>query len=348
MSVGKSVSLVLGICFLCIFLAGCEGDTGPIGPPGFTGTEGPPGSDFVPDPIADQVIGLMVVNAVGTDMNGAARITVTSREDAAPSATQVVAALMATAPVIDGRTSSANEWALVPLSSLQLTNLFGADNGISAADVQMGYDRANIYMRIRWTEVEGGAFLAAADTTWKMWTFDGSQWSQGNGDDKLFLVWETSPITGWDANGLTTIFDGTTFKTPAAGEQADLWMWSGTRTNYAGVFADKNVVYSTTNGEQDDFGIQYFIENTPQAGLPAYMKTHSPKVGSTYPLWAFEYGPFVNTIDWEAGATIPGVITLQPSVSAADVRAAAVFANGTWTVELRRVRNTGHHDDVVL
>src|SRR5690606_25374525 len=76
MSVGKSVSLVLGICFLCILLTGCEGDTGPIGPPGFTGTEGPPGSNFVPDPIADQVIGLMVVNAVGTDMNGAAKIDV--------------------------------------------------------------------------------------------------------------------------------------------------------------------------------------------------------------------------------------------------------------------------------
>ncbi len=348
MSVGKSVSLVLGICFIWICILGCEGDPGKIGPPGFDGPDGPDGGDFAPDPVADQVMSLMIVNGSSADFNGAAKVDVTSSATATPGASTLVATRVTSAPVIDGRASNTNEWIEAPVSTLQLGNLYGADNGITSAQVRLAYNRENVYMQIRWTEVASGSFDDVADTTWKQWTFDGLNWSQSGGDDRLYILWETTPISGWDANGVTSVFNGTTFKTPAAGEQADLWVWSATENYYSGSCGDKSVVFSAGDGLRTDLGLQYVIDNPADGPAPKYMLVNSPTTGSQYPLLSFEYGPYSSSLAWESGATIPGVITLQPSGSAADIKAAATYTNGTWTVELKRARNTGSYDDVAL
>jgi hypothetical protein len=54
----------------------------------------------------------------------------------------------------------------------------------------------------------------------------------------------------------------------------------------------------------------------------------------------------LDTLRWTDGATVPGYIFFIPTSSAADVQAVARFADDTWTVEMRRLRNTGNAEDV--
>ena len=128
MSVGKSVNLVIGVLFSAILVFGCEGDQGSQGPPGFGGPVGPPGNNFRPDPIATQTFGLMITNNSANDYNGAARVEITSDEAAVPSATRVVARLLARPAVIDGVDLGASEWGDAEASIITLSNLFGEDN----------------------------------------------------------------------------------------------------------------------------------------------------------------------------------------------------------------------------
>lgn len=348
MSVGKSVYLVIGVLFLAIFSFGCSGDQGSQGPEGFQGPPGPPGNNYTPDPIATQTFGLMITNGTPNDYNGAAKIEITSAEDAVPSATRVVARLMTTPPSIDGVDGGSDEWGDASASLVTLGNLFGADNGVSAASVRFGYDRQYVYAMVSWQEFETESFLPSADTTKNRWSFDGTNWSQAGGEDQLFLVWELNPISGWDASGVAAVFNGTSFKTSAAGERADLWLWQATQSNYALVVGDYNVGFSATDGKRLDVGSPYSLSNDPDGGVPRYMKSNSLLAGSTYPLRGFEFAKFDASLLWSAGATIPGYVTMVPSGSAADIHAVGKYLGDTWVVELRRARNTGNADDLGL
>lgn len=348
MSVGKSVYLVIGTLFLAIFLIGCEGDQGPAGPNGFDGPDGPDGPDFTPSPIATQTFSLMINNGTTADFNGAAKIEITSDANATPSASRVVAKLLSKSPTLDGIDRGTAEWGDALPSDIALTNLFGADNGITTARVRVGYDRNYVYAQFVWTETATGSFTVNADTTANIWRFNGSAWSRSGGEDRLFVAWDKNGVTGWEANGISSIFDGATFKTQAAGERADLWVWQSTRSYYATAAEDNVVKFSDTDGLASDVGAGLAFENDGVSGHPRFMKSNSPRTGSAYPLLAFDYAAYASGITWSTGATIPGYITLVPTGSAADVRAVATFFSDTWIVELRRARNTGNADDLAL
>lgn len=51
---------------------------------------------------------------------------------------------------------------------------------------------------------------------------------------------------------------------------------------------------------------------------------------------------------WQEGQALPAVVLQDPDGSRADVQATATFANGRWTVEIKRPLNTGHKDDLPL
>lgn len=348
MSVGKSVYLVIGALFTALVLIGCEGDQGLRGPDGFEGPVGPPGNNYSPAPIATQNFGLMITNGTAGDYNGAAKIEITSDANAVPAANRVVARVLTKAPITDGIDNGSAEWGGALASNVTLANLFGADNGIATAKVRFGYDRRFLYAQISWTEVDGGGFTIGADTTKDFWSFAEGNWNRSGGEDKLYLAWEMANITGWDANGVAAIFDGTNFKTAGDGERADLWVWQSTESYYADLVADNVVHFSDDNGFQADLGASASLANDAVGNVPHYMKSNSPKAGTAYPLMAFEYTKFAADNDWLGGATIPGYITMVPSGSTSDIRAVATFSGGTWVVELRRLRNTGYADDLGL
>lgn len=343
MSVGKTLRLGLGLCFLWLCIVGCEGDQGPQGPPGFDGQDGTQGQNFVPAPIADQVIGFLVNNSTSGDFNGALKVSVTSRADATPSATQIVARELAASPMIDGRIRG-DEWAALPQSTVAFGNVGGSDNGVANARVRLGYNRDYVFMLAEWTETVQAGFVAAADTTWRQWTYNASTWSQSGGEDRFFVLWEIGDVTGWDANGAGAVFNGSQFATQGS-ETADLWVWLSTQTYYVSTAADRVVISAATPLGGSDWGEPYSLLNGPSNSLPAYMAENSDTAGTNYPMRSFEYVGFDPDIRWLTGAKIPGVVSLIPTASLANVRAQARFDNGTWTLEIIRLRNTGWADD---
>ncbi len=348
MSVGKSVYLAIGVLFSAFVLFGCEGDQGSQGPNGFEGPTGPPGNNYSPAPVARQNFGLMVTNSTVGDFNGAAKVEITSDANASPAADRVVARLLTKAPTIDGIDGGAQEWGNAPVSNIALSNLFGADNGISTAKVRFGYDRNYVYALISWTETTAGEFAIGADTAKEMWNYTEGNWSRLGGEDKLYLAWEITAITGWDADGIAAIFDGSSFKTSNDSGRADLWVWQSTESYHADLVSDNVVVFAADNGLQRDLGAPAVLVNDAVGGTPRYMRSNSPKAGTSYPLLAFEYTAFEPGLGWFSGATIPGYITMVPAGSTADIQSIATFFSDTWIVELRRLRNTGYADDLGL
>lgn len=355
MSVGKYVLAFLAILCLTVVIAGCNGEDGPVGPPGFTGDDGPAGQNYAVAPVADRIVGILIANYTATDFVGAAKVTLTSDSTATPSADRVVARRMYTPPLIDGVDGADAEWGNVAASTIALDSMAGLNNGITSAAMRVGYDRKYVYMQVKWTEVVTGSFVQSADVSKQIWRYDSlprpSKWNRYGGEDKLILGWPITTITGWNVSGLSAIFDGSVFRTPAAGETADLWVWQSTETYYSGFLGDKIVRYAAA-GEASEFDAgtspAFAIENFATSNRPTYMRSGSPNTGSSYPLTAYEYVKFDTGIRWKNQATIPGYITFIPSGSTADVQSAATYSNGTWTVEMRRLRQTGNGDDAVL
>jgi hypothetical protein len=357
MSVGKSLVAFMAICYLAILIIGCTGDQGPVGPPGFPGTGGPPGQNQVVSPVAGRTFGILVANSTASDLVGAAKVMLTSDTNSVPGSDRVVARRLDTAPVIDGIDGGDAEWGSAVASTITLDSIAGKYNGITSALMRTAYDRQYVYMQVKWTEVAIDSFAPSKDVNKLMWSYDSastpakSKWVRTGGEDKLCLGWQLTTITGWSADGIKAIFDGSVFRTPVSGEIADLWVWQSTETFYSGFLADKVVRYADAgDASQFDAGTlpAFALENPATSGKPTFMRSGSPAEGTSYPLNSYEYTKFDTKMKWKNHATIPGYISFIPSGSTADVQSIATYNNGTWTVELRRLRQTGNGDDTVL
>jgi hypothetical protein len=354
MSVGKSFVAFMAICYLAILIIGCTGDQGPAGPGGFIGTEGPPGQNLVISPVADRTFGILVANSTASDFVGAAKVILTSDTNSIPGSDRVVARRLDTAPVIDGIDGGDAEWGSAVASTITLDSIAGKYNGITSALVRTAYDRQYVYMQVKWTEVTFDSFAPSKDVNKLMWSCDSAStpvWVRSGGEDMLCLGWQLTTITGWSTDGIKAIFDGSVFRTPASGEIADLWVWQSTETYYSGFLGDKVVRYADAgDASQFDAGTlpAFAIENSATSSKPTYMRSGSPAEGTSYPLYSYEFTKFDTKKTWKNHATIPGYISFIPSGSTADVRSTATYDNGTWTVELRRLRQTGNGDDTVL
>ena len=355
MSVGKSLVAFMAICYLAILMVGCSGDKGPVGPWGFPGTEGPPGQNVVINPVADRTFGILIANSTASDLVGAAKVSLTSDTNAVPGSDRVVARRLGKAPVIDGVDGGDAEWGSAAASTIALDSIAGKYNGITSALVRAAYDRQYMYMQVKWAEVAIGDFAQSADVNKGMWTLRSNKWSRSGGEDMLCLGWQLTAITGWSTDGIKTIFDGSVFRTPASGQIADLWVWQSTETYYSGFLGDKVVRYADAgDGSQFDAGtLPAFALENPAIIIsgktyPSYMRVGSPVTGTSSPLKSSEFTKFDASLKWKSPATIPGYISFTPSGSTADVQSTATYDNGIWTVELRRLRQTGNGDDTVL
>ena len=356
MSVGKLFVAFMAICHLAILIIGCTGDQGPVGPPGIPGTGGPPGQNQIVSPVADRTFGILIANSTASDLVGAAKVTLTSEISSVPGSDRVVARRLDKAPTIDGIDGGDAEWGSAVASTITLDSIAGKYNGITSAYMRAAYDRQYVYMQVKWTEVAIGSFAPTKDINKGVWSYDSTgnpaQWVRTGGEDKLSLGWQLTNITGWSTGGIKAIFDGSVFRTPVSGEMADLWVWQSTETFYSGFLADKVVRYADAgDASQFDAGTlpAFALENSATgSNVPIYMKSGSPVDGTSYPLNSYEFTKFDAGKKWKNGATIPGYITFIPSGSTANVQSTAAYNNGTWTVELRRLRQTGNGDDTIL
>lgn len=344
MSVGKLAIVTIGLICACLLLPGCEGDTGPQGPPGLPGVGGPPGADrSVPVP-SDRVFGLRISNGTAADYRWVADIQLTFDETQTPSASQVVGSLLDNAPTIDGVDNGAAEWGNAAVSNIPLSQIAGEDNGITSASVRFGYDLDYIYMQVSWTEVATGNFVVAADRTKDEWVREGTNWNRVGGEDVAWI--------GWDGAGSSSLTGKlATARTSAGAQQTgtvwDVWAYHSTITGYSPYLRDMAVWSDDANTIYLDAGFDFVADNIDNSN-PWRMRKNSSALGSAYPLRAFEATAYNAVLGWIAGATIPGYVFFEPSGSLIDVDAIAQFADGTWTLELRRLRNTGNGDDAAF
>ncbi len=361
---GTAFSLLL-MLLLASFL-GCEGDEGAQGPTGDQGPPGPPGPGGTSTPPPDMYFGLAIANNSDYDQNGNMRIRLTFADELVsdPGENVLVGYKLDKPPVFDGQDKGEEDWGTSELyvSEVALTNIRGADNGIGTLStpvtLRAGYDEEYVYFMVKWKEeaVENDdvVFTRSQSKTPDRWTHDRDDgtWRQRFNEDQLFIYWDISGIADWETQGAALLYqDGDSSVSLDRPGMVDVWHWMAGRTGLIGYFDDGFVQHNDTLqlGLQPDQGTAAYMANI-QDSLPKWMHREDPNYRSSPPFNMWDTSPFDAAANWDDNAEILGYVTVLPLGSRADLECnrmgwAQVFADH-WVVEFRRLRNTGHGDDV--
>ncbi len=150
-----------------------------------------------------------------------------------------------------------------------------------------------------------------------------------------------SPYQNYTGLGLVAMH------TNVPGDTADIWHWKSSRTGPSDHADDKYLIYAVgnANGRSSDSGSSAYSNNLLSGSNPQSM--HSS--GLAYmgdALLQADVVPFSGVAAQDD--QLPAVISTSPAGSRGDVQASAMFSGAPdyrWTVELRRLRNTGNSDD---
>jgi hypothetical protein len=183
---------------------------------------------------------------------------------------------------------------------------------------------------------------------------------QTGGEDRLVVFFPDEAATGWQDVAFKQFFGFSTGSSDTPSNLfVDVWAWGAARTRPVSVADDWSVGAA---GAEPDAGKSPYVNNyIASDSFPRYMNRRDPNIRTSqtakataaiYPLWYFDAVGY-SRLGWERGTDrspitcyLPGIITMIPSGSRADVYAAARFDNGFWTVEMKRARRTHNGDDV--
>ncbi len=150
-------------------------------------------------------------------------------------------------------------------------------------------------------------------------------------EDALSILWN---VNSTNFLNCTSLCHGNQMNTDTK-ESADLWYWAAARTNPRKCADDRSLAET---GFVDDTGTAPFkLNGTGTEPEFATAKDPGANVAFIYDSTATKY---YATLDWVGGNRVPGYVLSWPTGSRADVRAAGKFANGKWTVEIRRRLDT--------
>lgn len=136
--------------------------------------------------------------------------------------------------------------------------------------------------------------------------------------------------------------------TNIVGDSVDLWHWKSTRTSPSGYADDENLIYATgsDNAIVPDSGSATYSDNQLVGGSPEYRYSSGLNYMDDV-LFIEDTVSFDGTPSPSQGQQIPSIIGKQPTGSSGDIEAGAHYdpALNRWTVEFRRLINTGNNDD---
>ncbi len=137
------------------------------------------------------------------------------------------------------------------------------------------------------------------------------------------------------------------------GKFLDLWQWRAARSNPVG-YAGDDFVFEY---RKSDDGMQPFktpdepewmydqsitgFKAIPESRFEEHIRDFPLIIGET----AVKFDP---EVDFQKGDILSRRVLRKPEGSAGDVTANGSYANGVWTVELRRKLDTGNPDDKIL
>ncbi len=180
------------------------------------------------------------------------------------------------------------------------------------------------------------------------------------GEDRLVVFFPDEAAAGWQDVAFKQFFGFSTGSSDIPSNLfVDVWAWGAARTRPVSIADDWSI---SAAGAKPDGGQAPYMDNyIASDSLPRYMNRRDPNVRTSpgskstvaiYPLWYFDAVGY-SRFGWEKGTDrtpincyLPGIITMIPSGSRADVYTAARFDNGFWTVEMKRARRTHNGDDV--
>jgi hypothetical protein len=251
-------------------------------------------------------------------------------------------------PTLDGDGGDV-AWTMAQASTVPVS---GGKIGEVDATLKAVYTASDIYMLLQWPD-------ATMSIDKNMWTFDGSEWSKTGNEDRFGILWNINDsIADFNSGGCAVVCHAGMW-TNGDAEFGDMWHWKAARGNPMGYVDDKylnNTADAEDGGRHGDGGDSTYSDNKDEDGdgAPDYLWSSNapsapPAVSdalATRFLLRAEEATYSETnplkgVAWEASDTIPGYRLREPGGSRSDVQALGVWADGVWTVEVKRALDTG-------
>ncbi len=251
-------------------------------------------------------------------------------------------------PTLDGAGTDA---AWVEANALTV-HVSGGKAGEVDVTLKAVYSASDVYMLLEWAD-------ETMSIDKKMWSLDGSEWSQTGNEDRFAILWNIDDsIAQFNTAGCTVVCH-TKMSTNSAAEFGDMWHWKAARSNPVGYVDDKylnNTGDADDGGRHGDGGDSTYSDNKDEDGngAPDYAwASTAPSAPSAVSVdlaerfllkdeeLAYSATNPLTGASWAPGDTVPGYRLREPGGSRSDVEAYGVWANGVWTVEVKRALDTG-------
>jgi hypothetical protein len=267
-------------------------------------------------------------------------------------------------PTFDGEDGGAAEWGSDTHSRVVLSNIRGGDNniGTEVTPVRMraGYDDKYIYFLVMWREekleTETDTFIVTPNLYPDRWEYNDPDWMQRGSEDQFFMYWRISGVESWEDMGAAVLYhdaDSTVYlEEPGI---IDVWNWRAARTGLTGYIDDWVIEYDSSlmlvQLHPDQGNGPYVANLSETANIPKWMHRLDPNYEALPPFEMYDTRAFDDdpSPSWDDGAKILGYVSVQPTGGRADITCCSDAwsrdLKDWWTVEFRRLRNTGHGDD---
>ncbi len=211
------------------------------------------------------------------------------------------------------------------------------------------YTDESVYFLFEWNDDD--------ETLSRIYTFQGGKWeAHEDNEDMINLAWDIhGNIDKYPTEGCRRIChedndEYSSMNTKKASEKVDLWQWQSQRTNPTGYGSDQYMrneiksIHGIMTGRRDDQkksgGVTVNWDEAKKRPLyvgkgkggPFLMKGDAQKV--------------TDSMKFTEGMVVPTEVLERPMGSLGDIQAKGVWADGKWTVELKRALKTGQGDDI--
>lgn len=305
--------------------------------------------------LTDRLFSFAIADNDGPDKNGA--ILLTLDFGGTSDATHIVP--NQGTPTLDGVDEGA------PWGTASTVNLIPYNNGggPSTATLKSAYDDTYLYILVKWTDPTNSESINK-----KMWTYDSTlgTWSQSGDEDRVYFFWNINAID-FPSGGCFVLCHGDGMRTNQPNQTVDEWHWKAARGNPVG-YADDKYVDNTLDtldveaGHHGDAGSSTYSDNKASDRPASMANSGEPGANATFLYQAGTlFDPFNvistladtsvafdSTLAWQNGSKIAGYILKNPTASRANVETAGKYSGGVWTVEFRRLLNTGNTDDALF
>ncbi len=244
--------------------------------------------------------------------------------------TALTAVKVPTGPALDGKDDPV--WTQAKATTIPVSGGTAGDRDVTARAL---YPASEVFFLFQWKD--------ANESLNRLLEFDGKEWKKVKGnEDRLSVAWEMGTVAGFKDNGCMASCHGDK-KHVGAGEKLDLWHLKGSRSGPVGQMDDQFVDQEKRKGDAKESGGE--SDNWDDAKkAPKYTWKGAP--ADPRILLKSDAVEITDYSKFKAGDRLPREVLVPFVGSRGDVSARAVWANGMWTLEVKRALNTKNADDV--